>query len=124
MLDRIDLIVPVPRLSLRELRSSAGESSQVFAGRIAQARAFQHERCGRLNSALAMAGIAFHCRLDPAGRSLLDRAVERLGFTARAMRSALEVARTIADLQGSDSIQAAHLAEAIQFKAQAAIRCS
>ena len=115
VLDRIGLIIPVPRVSLKELRSSAGECSETVARRVAAARAIQHERCGRLNASLDMAAVRVHCRLDAAGRSLCDRAVERLGFSARVLDSVLKVARTIADLGGSDSIRPAHLAEAIQY---------
>jgi magnesium chelatase family protein len=116
VLDRIDLLIPVPRVSLKELRSNAGESSETVARRVAAARAIQHERCGRLNASLDMAAVSLHCRLDAAGRTLCDRAVERLGFSARTLDSVLKVARTIADLGGSDSIRAAHLAEAIQYR--------
>lgn len=119
MLDRIDLIVAVPRVSLKELRSSAGECSETVARRIVTAQAIQQERCGRLNAVLSTAAVRFHCRLDNAGRTLLDRGVEKLGFSARAVAGILKVARTIADLTGSDSIHAAQLAEAIQYKAQA-----
>jgi magnesium chelatase family protein len=115
VLDRIGLFVPVPRVSLKELRSSAGECSETVARRVAAARAIQHERCGPLNAFLDMAAVGVHCRLDPAGRTLCDRAMERLGFSARALHSILKVARTIADLGGSDAIRACHLAEAIQY---------
>ena len=118
LLDRMDLIVLVPHLSLKELRSGAGESSETVARRIAVAQAFQHERCGRLNAALDTSAVRCQYRLDPAGRTLMDRAIEKLGFTARAVTSVLKVARTIADLQGSDSIRAAQLAEAMQYKAE------
>jgi magnesium chelatase family protein len=119
VLDRMDLLVPVPRLSLQDLRSpTTGDGSATVAGRIATARAIQQERCGRLNAALGVAAVRFHCRLDGAGRALLDRALERLGLSARAVTSALKVARTIADLQGSDAIRPVHLAEAIQYKAK------
>jgi magnesium chelatase family protein len=118
LLDRIDLIVLVPSVSLKDLRCGAGESSEIVARRVALARAAQQERCGRLNSALATAGVTFHCQLDNAGRALLDRAFERLALTARAVTSILKVSRTVADLAGSDSIRPAHLAEAIHCKAE------
>lgn len=115
VLDRIGLFIPVPRVSLKELRSGAGESSEMVARRVTAARAIQHERCGRLNGCLDMSAVRVYCRLDAAGSSLCDRAVERLGLSARALHHVLKVARTIADLAGSDAIRAAHLAEAIQY---------
>jgi magnesium chelatase family protein len=117
VLDRIDLCIPVPCVSLKELRSSAGECSESVARRVAAARAIQHERCGRLNAALDTLAVRIHCRLDAAGHTLCDRAVERLGFSARVLHHVLKVARTVADLAGSDSIRACHLAEAVQYKA-------
>jgi magnesium chelatase family protein len=115
----MDLIIPVPPVSLKDLRSSAGESSETVTLRIAAAWALQHERCGKLNAALDTTAVRSHCRLDAKGRALLDRAVEILDFTARAVTSALKVARTIADLYGIESIRPGHLAEAIQYKGQA-----
>jgi magnesium chelatase family protein len=103
LLDRIDLHVEVPAVSLRELRGGPGEPTALVAERVAAARTVQRERFG------AAAG-------SP-GRTLLDTAFERLGLSARALDRILKVARTIADLAGSDSIRAAHLAEAIQYRA-------
>ncbi len=116
VLDRIDLIVSVPRVSLKELRCYAGEGSETVALRILAARAFQLHRCGCLNASLGPAAFRFHCRLDAAGRALLDRAVEKLGVSARSVTAVLKVARTLADLEGSSSIRTAHLAEAIDHK--------
>jgi magnesium chelatase family protein len=61
-------------------------------------------------------GLRRHCALDTAGRTLLDTAFERLGFSARALDRVLKVARTIADLAGEEAIRSAHVAEAIQYR--------
>jgi magnesium chelatase family protein len=121
LLDRIDLHVEVPAVSLKELRSSAGESTETVARRVAVARAIQLDRFGPgtptpNNAAMGPEQLRRFCALDPAGRALLDRAFERLGLSARALDRVLKVARTIADLAGSDAIRAAHLAEAIQYR--------
>jgi magnesium chelatase family protein len=57
-----------------------------------------------------------HCRLDGPGRTLLTRAMERLGLSARAYHRVIRLARTIADLEQCDAIDAAHLGEAIQLR--------
>jgi magnesium chelatase family protein len=121
LLDRIDLHVEVPAVSLKELRSSAGESTETVAARIAAARALQVERFGSqvatpTNAAMGPEQLRRFCRVDPAGRALLDAAFEKLGLSARALDRVLKVARTIADLNGSDAVRAAHLAEAIQYR--------
>ena len=121
LLDRIDLHVEVPAVSLKELRSSAGESTETVAQRVAAARALQAERFGPhtptpTNSAMGPETLRRFCAVDPAGRALLDAAFEKLGLSARALDRVLKVARTIADLAGSEAIRAAHLAEAIQYR--------
>jgi magnesium chelatase family protein len=121
LLDRIDLHVEVPAVSLKELRSSAGESTETVARRVAAARAIQLDRFGPgtptpNNAAMGPEQLRRFCAVDPDGRALLDRAFERLGLSARALDRVLKVARTIADLAGSDAIRASHLAEAIQYR--------
>jgi magnesium chelatase family protein len=121
LLDRIDLHVEVPAVSLKELRSGPGETTTDVARRVATARALQAERFGPEaptpnNAAMGPEQLRKFCLLDPAGRSLLDAAFEKLGLSARALDRVLKVARTIADLAGSDAIRAAHLAEAIQYR--------
>jgi magnesium chelatase family protein len=121
LLDRIDLHVEVPAVSLKELRSGPGETTADVARRVAMARALQAERFGPEaptpnNSAMGSEQLRRFCVLDPAGRGLLDAAFEKLGLSARALDRVLKVSRTIADLAGSDAIRAAHLAEAIQYR--------
>ncbi len=122
LLDRIHLHVEVPAVTLSELRAPAGESSATVAARIAAARAVQVARFGAAGSSTpynrAMGGseVRRHCALDRAGRALLDAACEKLRLSARAVDLALQVARTIADLNGGGAIQPVHLAEAIQYR--------
>lgn len=121
LLDRIDLHVEVPAVTLKELRSSAGESSESVARRVAAARSIQLERFGAasstpVNASMGPEALRRHCVLEPAGRALLDAAFDKLGLSARALDRILKVARTIADLAGSGPIRAPHLAEAIQYR--------
>ena len=121
LLDRIDLHVEVPALSLRELKGPPSESSEVVAERVAQARARQLERfpthCpSPINAAMSPEGLRRHCVLDSDARRLLDAAFERLSLSARAVTRILKVARTIADLAGEDRIRSAHVAEGIQYR--------
>ncbi len=122
LLDRIDLHVEVPALSLKELRGPAGETTAEVRGRVEAARIVQAARfAGRggaaTNSTLDARELSRHCALDGAGQALLDRAFDRLGLSARALTRVLKVARTIADLSGSERILPPHLAEAIQYRA-------
>ncbi len=117
LLDRIDLRVDVPSLTDRELLDpSDGESSAQVAQRVALAHRRAMNRQGCANALLTGAGIDRLCRLQAPVRQLLHAAAGRLGWSARAFHRVLKVARTIADLDGTDELAAAHVAEAIQYR--------
>jgi magnesium chelatase family protein len=116
LLDRIDIIIEVPRLPAPVLRSApVGETSDAVRARVAAARARQMAR-GAVNAGLNGELLEQACRLDPASQQLLDQAVERLRLSARGYHRILRVARTIADLETSDRIAAPHLLEAVGYR--------
>ncbi|OIQ83894.1 competence protein ComM [mine drainage metagenome] len=117
LLDRIDLHVEVPALLEDELTSAvAGEPSAALRERVQSARQRQHVRQGRPNAQLGTQEIESHCTPDEAGAALLKQAISRLNLSARAYHRILKVARTIADLAHNDTINARHIAEAIQYR--------
>ena len=117
LLDRIDLKIEMPRVPHAQLRDAAGgEASAAVLARVIGARARQLDRAGKTNAALGNREVERDCALDVRLHALLDRAVERLGLSARAYHRVLRVARTIADLADSTRIDAAHLSEAIQYR--------
>ena len=117
LLDRIDLKVEVPAVKPGELMGAPdGERSASVAARVRAARECQLARQGRPNAELASDDLDAHCALDPAGRQLLQRAAERLGWSGRSLHRVLKVARSIADLAGSEHIRSPHLYEAMQWR--------
>ncbi len=121
LLDRIDIHIEVPRLKQDELLGPPqGENSRAVRERVVRAREIQHRRFAGTsvfcNAAMTTRQVRAFCRMDGAGESLLRSAVARLGLSARAFDRVLKLARTIADLAGCESIQAAHVAEAIQYR--------
>jgi magnesium chelatase family protein len=117
LLDRIDLHVDVPALPYHELaHAEPGEPSATVRARVAQARARQRARGPRWNARLSSRELAAAAPLDAAGHALLERAVTRLGLSARAITRIRRVARTIADLAGSPTVRAPHLAETLQYR--------
>src|SRR5690606_32863104 len=118
LLERIDLHVEVPRLPPTALRTDAppGESSAVVRARVLQARALQEARAGVANARLDQARTDAFCRLAPRETALLERAVDSLQLSARSLHRILRVARTIADLAGSEAIGTPHLTEAIGYR--------
>ena len=118
LLERIDLHVEVPRLPPTALRHDAapGEASATVRERVLRARDLQLTRCGVANARLSQAQTDNHCRLSPRDSGLLERAVDSLQLSARSLHRILRVARTIADLAGSEDIQTPHLTEAIGYR--------
>jgi magnesium chelatase family protein len=117
LLDRIDLRVEVHAISPEELQAAPdGEASARIAERVASARQHQHQRQQQLNAHLSGAALDEHAQTETAARHLLSQAGNRLGWSNRSLHRVLRVARTIADLQGSPTLQAAHVAEAIQLR--------
>jgi magnesium chelatase family protein len=121
LMDRINLHVEVPAVSLNELRCRPGETTAEVARRVAATRTLQIDRFGpvaspALNAAMTPQQVHRFCTLDAAGRSLLEAAFAKLGLSAASRDGILKVARTIADLAGSDAIRPIHLAEAIQYR--------
>lgn len=117
LLDRIDLRLDMARVPHAELRDAAGgETSAVVRERVAAAHMRQLERAGKPNAWLSNREVERDCELSSDEHVLLDRAVERLGLSARAYHRVLRVARTIADLAGAARIDASHLSEAIQYR--------
>ncbi len=120
LLDRIDLHIEVPRVDPASLQRAAcaGEGARL-AGSVRAARALQLARQRCCNARLDHAGIEAHCRTEPAARRLIARVSERLGLSARGYHRLLKVARTIADLEGTDALGAAHVSEAAGLRPSA-----
>jgi len=121
LLDRIDIhleVVPVPFSDLTEMKP--GEKSETVRQRVISAREIQRERFHDTeiycNAQMSSKMLHQYCNPDQAGHQLLKNAMEKLGLSARAYDRILKVSRTIADLEGAESIQADHLGEAIQYR--------
>lgn len=120
-LDRIDICVEVPKVHYSDL-SDAGkeESSDGIRERIVKARQVQKERYKNLqiltNARLNIKQVETFCEVDKEGEEIMQRAYEQLCLTARTYHKVLCVARTIADLEGQEKIQAKHLREALSFR--------
>lgn len=120
LLDRIDLHVRVPPVGWRHLSgvAPAGPTSASLAPSIEKARLRQRERPGGRNARIPDRDLDETVLADEQARHLLGRAVDRLGLSARAARRCLRVARTIADLEGSDGVASDHMAEALGYRAE------
>lgn len=117
LMDRIDMHIEVPNVSLDIIQNyNEEESSQVVKKRIELAHLRQLDRNNKVNSQLSSKQVTEHCYLQDHDRNLLEQAINKLGLSARAYHRILKVARTIADLSDSDEIQTPHLTEAISYR--------
>lgn len=124
LLDRIDLHIEAPALSIEDLQQvEKGEASKPIRERVAEARDRQGKRFNgirpdtpRVNAHMTHSEIRRYCKLDSVMSERLQKSMKRLKLSARAYDRILKVTRTIADLDGSDSIEMAHLMEAIQYR--------
>lgn len=117
--DRIDLRVDMPRLARDEMLhdSAAGEPSAAVRARVEAARQAQHDRGQRVpNARLGAATARETAAMQRPARALLGTAIDRLALTARGCDRVIRVARTVADLSGSERVEAEHLAEAIRYR--------
>jgi magnesium chelatase family protein len=117
LLDRIDLVVEVPAVKPGELLAHGdAEPSSAIAARVAAARERQHARQGHPNGLLPPGAMNSRLGVEDAALTFLQAAAERLGWSGRAVHRALKVARTIADLAGSERIAVTHVAEGVQYR--------
>ena len=123
LLDRIDIHIDVPAVRFKELtgetppdiEASAGIRERVISAREAQQRRFVDEKIYS-NAAMTPRMIRRYCRIDSESEQMLERAMTRLGLSARAYDRILKVSRTIADLEGADEIRSPHVAEAVGYR--------
>ena len=118
LLDRIDLLLTLPRLPARTLLShpQAGETSAVVRQRVQRARQLASRRNGTVNARLPQSQLALICPLTTARKRLLEKAVDHLGLSMRACHRVLRVSRTIADLAQREDIEDADLVEALGYR--------
>jgi len=127
LLDRIDMYIEVPSVEYEAMRRrEQPESSAVIRQRVNAAREVQKQRFAgtevSCNAYMTPAMIGRYCRLDNAGEKLMQGAFDRLGLTGRSHDRILRMARTIADLEGAEAIEAPHLAEAIQYRSSSILK--
>ena len=117
LLDRIDIQIEVPAVPQDDLVNKAdGEASNEIQARVEIARQRQLARQDKANAQLTVTEIDALCSPDEQGSAMLQQAISRLNLSARAYHRILKVARSIADLEGANTITAKHIAEAVQYR--------
>jgi len=121
LMDRIDIHIEVPAVKYRDLASrDPGEASREIKTRVDRSQRIQLNRFKGMkiycNAQMSNRHIKKYCQIDEASQKLLELAIDKFGLSARAYTRILKVARTIADLEGQENIQPAHLSEAIQYR--------
>lgn len=121
LLDRFDIHIEVPPVEYQDLTSAqAGESSASIKKRVDKARQIQNERFKssntKCNARLTEEELEKYCSISKQASDLLKSAFDAMGLSARAYNRILKVARTIADVEGSENIESPHIAEAIQYR--------
>ncbi|MFN3491151.1 MAG: ATP-binding protein, partial [Anaerolineales bacterium] len=126
LLDRIDIHIEVPRVDYEKLSGNKlGESSEAIRQRVQAARNIQQARFTNpdsqssnivCNADMRVGEVRQFCQLPAEGQSLMRAAMSQMNLSARAYHRILKLARTIADLAGSEEIQSQHLAEALQYR--------
>jgi magnesium chelatase family protein len=121
LMDRIDIHIEVPAVRYRDLTGEAsGEDSEAIKGRVNRARELQRQRFdGKriyCNAQMTPRFLKKYCQIGEDSKALLERAIDKLGLSARAYTRILKIARTIADLEGVEAIASQHISEAIQYR--------
>jgi magnesium chelatase family protein len=123
LLDRIDIHVDVPAVRFRELTGDTppdAEDSAAIRSRVINARERQRDRFSSegifSNATMTPRLIRKYCRIDIESETMLERAMNRLGLSARAYDRILKVSRTIADLENSEAINSSHVSEAVHYR--------
>lgn len=121
LVDRIDIQIDVPKVEFRDMISDFdGEDSATVRDRVTEARSRQLKRFRRkniyCNAAMGNKEVKQYCKVNQEGEELLETAMDKLGFSARAYTRVLKVARTVADLAGEETLNAIHISEAIQYR--------
>ena len=124
MLDRMDIFVDVPRVEYDKLVAPPGDDASLnVRERVTRARALQRKRFDgteiAANAEMGPVEVWEFCQVENAAKELLQMAMRQLHFSARSFHRVLKVARTIADLAGSEGIETSHLAEALQYRPRA-----